>query len=373
MSAETFDLAVVGAGPAGAAAALVAGRAGLTVGLFEPQAMPADKPCGEGIMPAGVNVLRALGLAHLLERGAPLGRIRYVLASGRTLEIALPPGGVAIERSELERALLAALEREPGIRRVQARVRDERAPAAQAGEAPFRLSSGDRAWRAHTLIAADGVQGQAAGWLRRPRGSSRRIGLRARARLARPLSSVEVHLGGRAGTGGCEVYLTPLPGRRVNVAVLLDRARAAAPQAAQRLFEDALRQHPLAAASLGELVTAPELRALGRARPHDLARAGAFLAGDAAGGVDPVLGCGVALALCSGRAAGAAAAEVRATGSGAPERRYARYVAEETRLRARIAGSLVFLAAHPALQEGLAHALRAAPFLARSLARRIAG
>src|SRR6185436_14788508 len=42
-----FDVAVIGAGPAGAAAALSAARAGLSVALFEPQA-ELDKPCGEG-------------------------------------------------------------------------------------------------------------------------------------------------------------------------------------------------------------------------------------------------------------------------------------------------------------------------------------
>jgi len=73
-----YDLAVVGGGPAGAAAALGAARAGLSVALFEPQTAP-DKPCGEGIMPAGVAALRALGLDGLLAQGRPLERIRYVL------------------------------------------------------------------------------------------------------------------------------------------------------------------------------------------------------------------------------------------------------------------------------------------------------
>ena len=86
MSAD-FDLAVLGGGPAGAAAALGAARAGLSVALFEPQTELADKPCGEGILPAGVAALRELGFDELVRRAAPLERLRYVLAGGRELPI----------------------------------------------------------------------------------------------------------------------------------------------------------------------------------------------------------------------------------------------------------------------------------------------
>ena len=67
-----FDLAVIGAGPAGATCALSAARNGLHVALFEPQAGPIDKPCGEGIMPSGVDVLVELGLGRLANEGRAL-------------------------------------------------------------------------------------------------------------------------------------------------------------------------------------------------------------------------------------------------------------------------------------------------------------
>jgi flavin-dependent dehydrogenase len=131
--------------------------------------------------------------------------------------------------------------------------------------------------------------------------------------------------------------------------------------------------HPRAARRLGELVTAPEARRLLRGRPRRASEAGAFLTGDAAGGVDPVLGCGVAIALATGVAAAHAARDVVHSGSGAPERRYARRVRAETSLRGGVARALLFLAAHPAVQDAVAGALALWPGGARRLALAVGG
>ncbi|TMD20324.1 MAG: FAD-dependent oxidoreductase, partial [Chloroflexi bacterium] len=66
------DVAVVGAGPAGAAAALFAARRGHRVVVMDKQAFPRDKPCGEGLMPSGRPPLRELGLDEIVTaNGAP--------------------------------------------------------------------------------------------------------------------------------------------------------------------------------------------------------------------------------------------------------------------------------------------------------------
>src|SRR5439155_25412877 len=66
------DVAVVGAGPAGTAAALFAARRGYRVIVFDKRAFPRDKPCGEGLMPGGRPALRELGLEEaIVSGGAP--------------------------------------------------------------------------------------------------------------------------------------------------------------------------------------------------------------------------------------------------------------------------------------------------------------
>lgn len=360
MSAS-FDLAVIGAGPAGAAAALGAARAGRTVALFEPQVEPPDKPCGEGILPAGVAALRSLGFGELLAQGVPLPRIRYVLASGREIDVPLPSEGCALERPVLAAALARALAAEPRVTRFARHVTSVR---VQAG---FELSSGAERWSARILVAADGLRGKGAAWLRSPGANSGRYGLRARAEAQADLRHVEVHLGRRS-----EVYLTPLPGGRINVAVLRD-AIPGGPRSSASWLQEALEEHPRAARRLGRWITAPEGRALTHRHPRCVARDGAFLSGDATGGVDPVLGCGVSVALTTGLAAAEAAGRALTRGSGAPERWYARVVRRETSLRRGVAQALVFLAAHPRLQCGVARLFTAWPEGAAHLARQVGG
>ena len=59
---EYFDLVVVGAGPAGSAAAIAAQRAGLQTLLLDAQSPGRDKTCGDGLTPRAVETLEALNL-----------------------------------------------------------------------------------------------------------------------------------------------------------------------------------------------------------------------------------------------------------------------------------------------------------------------
>lgn len=56
------DVLVVGAGPAGSAAAITLARAGLDVVLVDQHTFPRDKVCGDGLIPDAHNALRKLGV-----------------------------------------------------------------------------------------------------------------------------------------------------------------------------------------------------------------------------------------------------------------------------------------------------------------------
>ena len=60
VNSERVDIAVIGAGPAGAAAAIRAARSGATVVVFEKGAHGRDKVCGDGLTPRAVGALNEL-------------------------------------------------------------------------------------------------------------------------------------------------------------------------------------------------------------------------------------------------------------------------------------------------------------------------
>src|SRR3954470_8330032 len=78
----TWDLVIVGAGPAGSTAALSALRSepSLRVLLLDRADFPRDKCCGDGIAPHAVDVLEGIGAGDVVEGWTPLRRL--MLTSG---------------------------------------------------------------------------------------------------------------------------------------------------------------------------------------------------------------------------------------------------------------------------------------------------
>ena len=70
VSSQRIDIAVIGAGPAGAATAIQAARSGANVVVFEKGAYGRDKVCGDGLTPRAVGALNELKIplddAHLI-------------------------------------------------------------------------------------------------------------------------------------------------------------------------------------------------------------------------------------------------------------------------------------------------------------------
>ena len=103
---ETTDVLVVGAGPAGAAAAAWAARDGADVVLADAATFPRDKTCGDGLTPRAVGELQQLGLGDFLASHAVNHGLR-AHGFGQTLLLPWPGGtlpdwGSAVPRTELD-------------------------------------------------------------------------------------------------------------------------------------------------------------------------------------------------------------------------------------------------------------------------------
>ena len=102
------DVVVVGAGPGGSSTAYHLARAGLDVILLEKSPFPRDKICGDGLTPAAVHELIAMGVDTT---GWMRNRGLTVIGGGHTVHMdwpdqkSLPGYGMTRARMDLDHAL----------------------------------------------------------------------------------------------------------------------------------------------------------------------------------------------------------------------------------------------------------------------------
>ncbi len=157
------DVLVVGAGPAGSAAAAWAAQGGADVLLADAAVFPRDKSCGDGLTPRAVHELARLGLedwlrARVTSRGLRahgFGQVLHLPWPGGTL----PDWGSAVPRTELDdhlrtTAIKAGARAVDGVRAVDARRDGDRVT-----HVVFRSSAGEtREVACRRLVVADGVR-----------------------------------------------------------------------------------------------------------------------------------------------------------------------------------------------------------------------
>lgn len=109
-----YDIAIVGGGLAGLAAAIQLGKTGYSVILFEKEKYPFHKVCGEYISMESWNFLQQLGVP-LEQMHLPLIDTLFLTApNGRSFTTKLPLGGFGISRYKLDN-LLAEIAKQNGV------------------------------------------------------------------------------------------------------------------------------------------------------------------------------------------------------------------------------------------------------------------
>ena len=89
---ENFDVAIIGAGPAGTAAAISLTGKGYRVALIDKEKFPRGKLCGDFINPVNWPILRELGVENdlLSSEHGKVSAFRITACSGEYAEAHLP-------------------------------------------------------------------------------------------------------------------------------------------------------------------------------------------------------------------------------------------------------------------------------------------
>lgn len=300
---KTYDVAVIGGGPAGTAAAIPLSRAGYSTLVLEARATPHDKLCGEFLSPECRSLLEQLGVGDTIRALHPTDlQTASLIASDGTRWTAPLPGALGLSRYQLDHALLTQAAAQGAV------VHDAETCTGVSGNLHdgFRLTTrtarGQEAYRARVVISAHG---------------KRSIMDRALGRhflgLPYPLFGMKRHFRGPALTAGVELHgfkggycgLAMVEDGTVNLCFLADetvfrygggRVEPFLKQVGHHnpLFGEWLKQaEPVGAQwlSVGAL-------AFGARGP---VHRDVLLAGDAAGLIAPLAGDGIAMALRNGQ------------------------------------------------------------------------
>ncbi len=296
-AASDWDLIVVGAGPAGSAAALAALRAKpeARVLLLDRSVAGRDKVCGDGIAPHAVAELVALGV-DAVRAEEHVGSVRLVGPGGDDAgALTTSPGYVIPRRVFDERLLRAAID-------AGARFAVEKVTSVVAGAASVVVNG---LWRAPVVIGADGSNSVVRRAIGQPANYGRALAVALRGYAPTPPGRpVELTIrwdSQRAG-GLCYAWAFPTAEGTTNVGYGMS---AAAPEHSRaRLVE-----------RLGQLLPEYDLTGVqltGHTLPLTVARprpavGRVLLVGDAASLINPFTGEGIYSAIASGAMAGRAA------------------------------------------------------------------
>lgn len=314
-SANTYDVAIAGAGPAGTSAAIQLAMKGARVLLIEEKKFPRAKLCGEFISPECLTHFKRLGVMHQMSAAGGASLSETVFYSRRGNSLAVPSewfksgtNALGLSRSEMDHQLLER------AKSVGVAVLEEAQASllVRQGEevCGIRVKTGDvtRDYEALVTIDATGRTRALARHLDRPRANRRKN--------IKPLVAFKAHLeNARVAEGACEIYfykrgyggLSDVEGGVSNLCFIVAandvRRCGSDPELVLReiVMKNSRAAYTLADARALSAWLSVSLESFGR-RTLVPAR-GLITVGDAAAFIDPFTGSGMLMALESGEVA----------------------------------------------------------------------
>jgi menaquinone-9 beta-reductase len=311
---DTYDVAIVGAGPGGSATAYYLVEAGFNVLLLDKFTFPRDKTCGDALTPRALRIINDMGIADAIEQvGHRINKVEFFAPRGHSAIAPLPQ-----TKDDCDHLLFAP-------RLLLDNILLERAISSGANfEAPVRVTSvtadgstmlvqgvqhsRERAFRAHMVVIATGAS------------TKLLLEMGVLKRMPEMMLCARTYYNGLSNildTAQCRFDGVPLPGygwvfpispTAVNVGVGIFRSKwtnRKTPKTAHAAFTTFLHSSPVQKMLVGARQFGP---LKGYPLRVDFAHAPTFaertlVVGEAAGLVNPVTGEGIDYALESGKMA----------------------------------------------------------------------
>jgi menaquinone-9 beta-reductase len=317
MQVLKFDVIIVGAGPAGCAAARMLSGNGLKIGLLEKEVFPRDKICGDAL---GADVSRQFHLmnADLTEKfsqfkeSLPSNGVRFFAPNYKLLDIEFKVpknkfgGGFIARRIDFDNFFFEEISKLPDVEIFQ----NEQVTAAIASPDKISLQTAYHNFEAKIALGADGAHSILNKKLTENKVEKNHYcaGLRQYYENVKGFhgeNHIELHFYKDLLPGYFWVF--PLPGNRANVGLgMLSSAVSKKKINLKEKLKELLENHPNLKERFKDAVPLETIQGYGLplgSKKRSLSGNRFLLLGDAASLIDPFSGEGIANAIRSGRVA----------------------------------------------------------------------